>query len=197
MLQANVLSTVDTVLGRQPTGWLDWTIDMRNTLVHRADRAMLSYIDARPVRQSVRRLVNLLPRHPRQTDAEAFASGSRRGRRDGMTHLVLQEDTTALMSGTLDCSLALVAELADVLLGTWQKRRADPTLLVQPGQQWKNLWQGPVGTFDGYKPGSITDLGDQIQVPTEMARRMEAAKLLDADQAFRDRLREEDARPEP
>ncbi|MET7802715.1 hypothetical protein [Streptomyces decoyicus] len=75
-----------------PEGWWEWADDLRNTLVHRARRFEANMYDGKQDKV----MVCPLPRHQKQTDAEARA---RSGRQLGE---YLDEDAGVTVAGILE-----------------------------------------------------------------------------------------------
>jgi hypothetical protein len=161
-----------------PPGWLDWTIAMRNMLVHRAPRLRLvnfpEVVPALALPNHVNRLQTeaLLPRDPRITDVEAFrAAGT-------WPTALLDEPASLTMLGSLESARALLEGVSEKLLHVWVTRRANPSLIQQPAQQWVQTTPPPA-TFNGYSPGSAKGLHGILRVPPATAKRLRAASLMD------------------
>lgn len=130
--QLKLVAAMKNATTAGPNGWWQWTDDMRNTLVHRARRieANMYDEDADPV------MVRPLPRHPKQTDAEARA---RSGRALGE---FLDEDADVTIAGILDAVTEMARATAGAAVATWNTRRQDPQLIPQPAEQWPTMKQG-------------------------------------------------------
>ncbi|MFG2925563.1 hypothetical protein ACGFYA_29170 [Streptomyces sp. NPDC048305] len=156
-----------------PNGWWQWTDDMRNTLVHRARRVEPNMYDekADPV------MVRPLPRHPKQTDAEARA---RAGRPLGE---FLDEDADVTIAGILDAVIEMARATAVAAVATWDERRRDPQLILQPAEQWPTMKQGLEVPFAGCNPTELPPQrrGTILAMNPNRTRRLQAGKLMDAD----------------
>jgi hypothetical protein len=144
-----------TITAAGPQGWLDWTLDLRNMLVHRGRRIELGqYLPITPVllgpdgKPAPRaRRVSRLPRDPGRSDIEVFI--------DTPWKMVLHEEGTRTLQGLMDSTVLLLEVAAEHLLDLWQWRRAHPGDLRQPVDQWKNLPSKKSTSFNGYAPGSL------------------------------------------
>ena len=138
-----------------PQGWLDWTLDLRNMLVHRGRRIeMGQYLPITPVllgpdgKPAPRaRRVSHLPRDPGRSDIEVFI--------DMPWNMVLHEDETQTLEGLMNSTVLLLEAAAQHLLNFWRWRRAHPGDLRQPADQWKNGPSKQSTGFNGYAPESL------------------------------------------
>ncbi len=166
-----------------PGGWLPWTIDYRNMLVHRGRRmespffsprgALLYASDGRPV--VVARTIRLLAQDPALSDVEALAAPG--------WH-VLSEDAETTLEGILASTLKLIEGVASALLVAWAKRRARPELLPQPVDQWKDGRSSESRGFAGYEPDSIQTANAIVAHPTFIDRLKTASLTVDARQRW-------------
>ena len=100
-------------------GWLDWTLDLRNMLVHRGRRMEYGQFVPRTPSlygadgQSVLRArrVAHLPRDPGRSDVEVFL--------DTPWTLVLTEDSERTLQGLINSTKALLEATAKDLLEVW------------------------------------------------------------------------------
>jgi hypothetical protein len=171
-LEANIVAS-------GPPGWLDWTLDFRNMLVHRGRRfeygqfvprtPALYGADGRPVLRA--RRVTHLPRDPGRSDVEVFL--------DTPWTLVLSEDGERTLRGLIDSTQALFETTAKDLLDFWQWRRSHPASLHQPVAQWPNGRSTQSTGFNGYAPGTLELAPGMAMVHPVAARRFHAAALDD------------------
>lgn len=163
-----------------PQGWLDWTLDFRNMLVHRGRRIELGqYLpitpvllgaDGQPVPRA--RRVAHLPRDPGRSDVEVFLGAP--------WNTVLHEEGQRTLQGLMSSTTQLVETMATHLMNLWQWRRGHPAGLRQPAEQWKDGPSTHSKGFNGYVPGSLSlSPGMGMMHPTT-ARRFHAAALDDA-----------------
>jgi hypothetical protein len=162
-----------------PAGWLDWTLDFRNMLVHRGRRLEHGqFLRRTPVllgpdgEELLRaRRVSHLPRDPGRSDVEVFLNTP--------WDLVLHESAERTLEGLMNSTAILLETTAKDLLAFWQWRRAHPGDLGQPAAQWKNGPSTESTGFDGYAPGSLElKLGIGSMHPIT-ARRLHAGALDD------------------
>jgi hypothetical protein len=138
-----------------PQGWLEWTLDLRNMLVHRGRRIELGqYLPITPVllgpdgKPAPRaRRVSHLPRDPGRSDIEVFM--------DTPWNMVLHEEGTRTLQGLVNSTVLLLEAAAGHLLEFWRWRRAHPGDLRQPADQWKNGLSKQSTGFNGFAPGSL------------------------------------------
>jgi len=163
-----------------PQGWLDWTLDLRNMLVHRGRRIeMGQYLPITPVllgpdgKPAPRaRRVSHLPRDPGRSDIEVFI--------DMPWNMVLHEDETQTLEGLMNSTVLLLEAAAGHLLDLWRWRRAHPGDLRQPADQWKNGPSKQSTGFNGYAPGSVPLEPSMGMMHPITARRFHAAAIDDA-----------------
>ncbi|MBZ5582886.1 MAG: hypothetical protein LAQ30_11940 [Acidobacteriia bacterium] len=168
------------IVAAGPHGWLDWTLDLRNMLVHRGRRIELGqYLPITPVllgpdgKPAPRaRRVSHLPRDPGRSDIEVFI--------DTPWNMVLHEEGTRTLQGLMNSTVLLLETAAGHLLNLWQWRRAHPGDLRQPADQWKNGPSKQSTGFNGYAPGSLNLKPSIGMMHPITARRFHAAAVDDA-----------------
>jgi hypothetical protein len=156
-VQADFSATLDgLVADAGPDGWLEWTMAFRHMLVHRARRLEFSQLRPHPTifgpdGNPIIRVESIhhLSRDPQLSDIEALLN---RQPRD----LVLNERAERTLMGVLSSIVKLVDGTARHLLGVWEKRRANPALILQPREQWPNVPSSPLSAFLGYAPPSVS-----------------------------------------
>jgi hypothetical protein len=112
-----------------PPGWLDWTLDYRNMVVHRGRRTEHGqYLRRKPILhgpdgQKLLRAdrVSQLPRDPGTSDIEVFV--------DDPSTFVLPEDEKQTLDGLRGSTKKLIEATAQPLLKLWRWRRDHPSLL--------------------------------------------------------------------
>lgn len=84
------------------------------------------------------------------------------------------------MAGVLDRLNILTSEAAAVFAQVWTARRADPALLPPSEGLWKQLYPAKrdLSRFNGFTD-TVPLAEGEIRVPPDMARRFQAAKVLD------------------
>ena len=173
-LQVAIVDAVRAAITTGPDDWSDWTMDFRNTLVHRASRLAMFISDPRQPDGFLRPL----PRHPFQTQSESMA------RTDRLGQDVAPEHGADTMTTILKCLVDVVSNTATACVAAWDTRRERPGLILQPLQQWPRLAQGRESTFGGARPVSLPTMkrGAMVINPAT-ATRIKAAQLLDEDRA--------------
>ncbi|MGA2433888.1 MAG: hypothetical protein ABSG25_01240 [Bryobacteraceae bacterium] len=172
-LEANIVAA-------GPLGWLDWTLDFRNMLVHRGRRLEYGQFvprkpdlygaDGRPVLRA--RCVTHLPRDPGRSDVEVLLDAP-------SWTLVLAEEGERTLKGLIDSTKALIETTAKDLLDLWQWRRNHPGSLSQPTEQWPNGRSTQSTGFNGYAPGTLEFAPGMVIVHPVAARRFSSAALDD------------------
>jgi hypothetical protein len=121
--------------GAGPAGWLTWTVNLRNSPVHRPRRLAKHDLVARPVGASRvdTEVVFRVPAQPDLSDIEVFASA------DPMA--VLPEDASSVLQGCVESTRKLALVVARQLLAFWTRRRGQPVLVQQPAKQWPSIAQ--------------------------------------------------------
>ena len=154
-----------------PAGWRDWLLGMRNTVVHRGRRTMTwaDNLDGAGVKDFNLRL----PVAPSLTEVDAVIQA---GGVIAATFEAAAAEFLDELGKTVD---AFVSDACRLLADLWRKRRADPRLLSQSPDQWRQ----PPGlitppAFRGFphltsSPSVITSFG----VDPEGERRLRAAGL--------------------
>jgi hypothetical protein len=163
-----------------PRGWLDWTLDFRNMLVHRGRRIELGQLlpvepvllgpNGRPAPRAWR--ASHLPRDPGRSDIEVFL--------DFPSNTVLHEDGQRTLEDLTESTTKLLETVAAHLLDLWRWRRSHPGELRQPAEQWKNGPSTQSTGFSGYAPGSLSLDPNVGTLHPITARRIHAAALDDA-----------------
>jgi hypothetical protein len=162
-----------------PQGWLDWTLDLRNMLVHRGRRIELGqYLPITPIlfgpdgnRAPRARRVSHLPRDPGRSDIEVFI--------DTPWSMVLHEEGTRTLQGLMNSTLILLEAAAEHMVDLWRWRRTRPSDLCQPADQWKNGPSKQSTGFNGYAPGSLPLQPGMGMMHPRTARRFHAAAVDD------------------
>ena len=178
--QKDFASNLDgKIVAAGPTGWLDWTLDYRNMVVHRGRRLELGQrIPGRVYKPdgvpSARR-VTQLPRDPARSEVQVFL--------DSPQALSLTEEEEATLSGLLDSTTSLLEATARDLFKLWRWRKQNPTALLQPKEQWEEPSKAATA-FNGYAPGTHPlDASAAMVLHPTLKRRFGAASLLDPDRA--------------
>lgn len=159
-----------------PTDWMDWSIAQRNTTAHRAPKLGV-VVMTKGSRQEPSRLVTVFDRQPKWSETLSFAASRNDNSLEG---IYLIEDPADVMAGILASLDDFVATVTAHCSDLWVRRRGDPTLIVQPGQQWKTLEVEPLH-FDGFGKPMKMITGGSARVSPDMATRMSASGLFSKD----------------
>jgi hypothetical protein len=175
-LQIELRDKLEATIERAgPKGWIDWLDSYRNMLVHRARRVEINKFETsayvvdsggRPIPHS--RPVHMLPTDPDRSDIEAMVEHS---------FPVLREEAAYTMSGVFGSVRFLVTEVARCLTDVWAARRANPSLMPQPREQWPDVRISGANVFTGYSNKPVELAVTKIMMSTSGPRRLEAAAL--------------------
>jgi len=177
-LHKDFLSELDrTITESGAQGWLSWMVDLRNMVVHRGRRWHMNELipaphlyrsDGKPIFRTTS--VEHLPCQPDESQVEALVSAGTS---------VLTERGEDSLRGALKSSVALIDGVITRLLAVWKMRRANPSLIQQPPQQWPDRVRVASPSFEGFRPGSAPyDPKVWIANP-EMERQFRTAALDD------------------
>ena len=162
-----------------PPGWLDWTLDLREMVVHRPRRIWLTRIiadpnrDGRPLRAHHHLM---LPREPGLTNIEIMREGG------DLAGALLSEPAQTTMAGVIDSTRRLVDACCAYLLSLYERRRAEPSLLQQPSSQWRMGSITPrrhAQPFVGYEVGSVDppSIEDSKHLHPALGERLQAGAV--------------------
>ncbi len=182
---------VEGVRAASPDGWLEWTIEMRNAVIHRARQLQiwLPRANRQPGQpqfyvlsdQPIGRLARYEPhlrRRPWLPDLLALVSA------DGAEDNWLSEPATVTVEGTLDRIHQLGESLAGVLLNVWDEVGAGGVELPAPVREWAIRAASPpwriaaAESFLGFEPETRTAPLGSITMSPQDARRMQIAERL-------------------
>jgi hypothetical protein len=182
-LQGRIKTVVeDSVRAAGPPGWLGWTTEYRNMLVHRGRRLQLGSLvpDAGPSVLNASgtpilraRGIMHLARDPNNSDLQAFFGATSQPSR---LSNVLEEDGVRSLGSALEAVVFVARRVSDVLLEVWQARRTAPNLLLQPRSQWPDLSIHP-DAFAGFTPGSVPVAPTSLTASPNMVLRLRAAAV--------------------
>jgi len=159
-----------------PSGWLIWAMDYRNMAMHRGRRLRLSQLKPCPsgILNSkgqmgiTTEVVQCLVRNPGVSEIESLKDGALE---------TLSEPAETTLNEIFCSSLFTIEEVCTCLLAVWSSRRANPSLIAQPKEQWPRIRNGNDGSFIGYKPGTLeTKMGMAVTSPA-MVHRLKCASL--------------------
>lgn len=182
--QAFAAALDDIIAGAGPEHWLEWAIDYRNMLVHRGRRLELFLLTPREAIYGpdgelipIVRPAHLLPRDPDCSDIEAFCMEAEPSPIERTVDPVLEEEGERTLHAVIESTAYTCNSAARKLLDVLEARRRDPTLLVQPEQQWPRIPFGHVRDFTGYEPGAVEYAPDAGSAHPALRVRLEAASL--------------------
>lgn len=128
-----------------PDQWLDWTLGMRNMAVHREHRGELIIADQQ--KDHSYKIWRMPASNPNLSNLQGFRAGG-----DALQAYHLHEDLLKTMEGITGSANAAVAASVQSLQTLWALRKAAPSLITQPTEQW--LGNRRAIAFVGYDPGS-------------------------------------------
>nr|WP_322002497.1 hypothetical protein [Rhodococcus qingshengii] len=138
-----------------PPHWSEWTMNMRNALVHRARWANF-VLHENHGKHRPPSFYRPLPRNPQLPEGAAMREIA------GIPDLILSEDAAITMQGILRSAAELVSAVLEQCLKTWAIRREQPDLLRQPN----SATPVPSAPFAGYAPGSTDRAFSKIKQMT-------------------------------
>jgi hypothetical protein len=167
----------------EPLGWFEWTLELRNAVVHRA-RQLRIWLPrpSSPRRPEQKLLVQTttpphrlmryelhLRRSPWLADLDALSG----------THAVaenwLPEPATQTVAGILGRILGLVEGVVGSLAETWEEAGSDQVELTSPAESWAlggvSQRAQVAATFEGFNPGyEVPPLTSIVTSPREAKR---------------------------
>lgn len=164
-----------------PAGWIEWSLEMRNMLVHRGRR--LEPVFVSPIAPALvfpagarLRVQHLLPRDPGRQEIEVLRTTT------NPFDAQLSEHADDTLDGVYKSLRELIEATMDRLLDTWRHRRGNPGRIPQPlHDQWPDVTAGPATGFGGYHPHSVQlPPAGVIALNPADARRLVAAAVDDA-----------------
>lgn len=179
LLWSPIRDALELLANANHPGWLAWTLDYRNTLVHRARPVTLHSLKPAPTLERPDRAVPhirttqvmLLARDPRRSDIEVL---------QGSQVPVLTEDARTTIECIFDQTRHLCETLGGLLADTWRTRRTTPAILIQPRDQWPDFPSAAPSPFDGCSPGDELYNPGLFGTGPDVTKRMRAASLLNS-----------------
>ena len=165
---------LDAVERAGPRDWFRWVDGKRNTNAHRAPKTQMVITEQQSKKQPTR-LVHLFERQPRWSVSEELV-GNPAGSLD---EVWLLSDPANVLGGCVQSTANVAIEAMKTLSDVWQKRKADPALLVQPGGQWRKVLEEPLLAFDGYGDPLPMPRARELRVAPETGLRMQASGVFD------------------
>jgi hypothetical protein len=167
---------LDELRAAGPEHWHEWVIGFRNMLVHRGRRTDVSALVVRSSTPPRAGAEHVLPSEPELSQVEAWARwGDLIG--CGQGSLFFQERAQETLRRAQGAVARLAARACEHLLSVWRARRASPSVLPQPCEQWAKVpFIAPSG-FDGFLPISFPLAPDAMIGNPDLQRRMRVAAL--------------------
>ncbi len=154
-----------------PLNWNSWSNSYRNMIVHRARRMTMNVLTPKPVGRMVDAFgypilrtstILHLAQHPDLTDIEATFHSDEA--------LVLSEPAETTLTGLFGSLKSLICSVSMELETVWKKRKANPSLIIQPRKQWPEIRQSPEESFSGYTSGKPIEFSQLTSNPKFLKR---------------------------
>lgn len=180
------ITAVEMAIDRGPSDWIDWTMDYRNTVVHRAARTCFSVYN--PKRLD---FAHPLPKHPDHTHAESMVRGR------SLADELMGRDLKLTLELIFTSALEVAVDVGKASIQMWLDRQATDACQLQPAGQWAKYARGRDSNFEGAGE-SFTIRSKSMHISPRSARRLKVARLLDHDvNAWRHWMRDELREPKP
>ena len=160
-----------------PDGWLEWTSQCRNMLVHRGRRSssfdvvpkenLLFDARGRIIPRATSKMH--LARYPDRSEIEALVRTKANW---------LNEDAESTLDGVFLSCQKFEERTCEELCSIWDSRRKNPSLIEQPLQQWNAKIQST--SFRGYITSAQPFTSDTLTVNPSFRHRILAAAVDDA-----------------
>lgn len=164
-----------------PKAWIEWTLEMRNMLVHRP--RVMSFgsigviggdLHVRIPPQERVHITQLLPRTPTGSAAEGLAAAGTFG------PTLLTEDGSITVERLVRSTAQLTEGVAALAQDEWLRRRDAGEVQERATHQWPAVGT-EIHPFEGFAPGSVRPSPDVMMTNPRMSRRLKAAALFDLD----------------
>lgn len=174
-------AVIDAVQRSGPEAWIEWTLEMRNMLVHRPRVMSFGSIGViggdllvRIPPQERVHVTQLLPRTPTGSAAEGFAAAGTFG------PTLLTEDASVTVERLIRSTTLLIEDVAGLAQAEWLRRRTVGEVQLRTARQWPVVGT-TIHTFAGFAPGSVRPTPDAMMTNSRMSHRLRAAALFDPD----------------
>lgn len=163
-----------------PSDWLPWLLQTRHATAHRASTTSwnLTMVDPRNRMTGVLHPFFAQPSRSEMHSLSAGPDSSRAGH--SLRELLVLEDSADVLDGLVVSTSEFVLYVIGAVETMWQSRRDNPALVIQPGSQWK-LDSTEDLHFTGFGKPARIQATDQLSVGPELSKRLQAAKIMDAD----------------
>lgn len=178
-LQTDLLAPIAAADGYGVAEWLQWTRDTRNAMTHRSPATQLNVMLGN-MNDGIR-FVRLFYRQPRWSELQSLVFGAQGSLFDAF----VQRASEDVLDGLCEAMTRLVAALSDAMTICWAARRATPTMIVQPGGQWRNVIPTEAASgFQGFGENLSKRLAeipfDAMFVNDRGGKRWTAGRVMDA-----------------
>lgn len=155
-----------------PSAWIEWTLEMRNMMVHRP--RVMSFgsigfiggdLHVRIPPQERVHITQLLPRTPTGSAAEGFAAAGTFG------PTLLTEDGSITIERLVRSTTQLTESVAALAQDEWLRRRDAGEVQVRAARQWPAVGT-QVHPFEGFAPGSAQLTPDVMMSSPRMIHRL-------------------------
>lgn len=165
-----------------PPDWLPWLLQTRHASAHRASTTSWHLTMVDPDNRMTG-LLRPLFRQPSRSEMHSLAVGpDSSDESHSLAGLLVLEDSADVLDGLVASTNDFVLHMLDAAEETWRRRRDNPSFVIQPGSQWK-LDTGEALRFAGYGKPARLQAADKLTVGTQLGRRLQAAKTMDADRS--------------
>lgn len=175
------VAVAEAVQQSGPEAWIEWTLEMRNMLVHRPRVMSFGSIGViggdllvRIPPQERVHVTQLLPRTPTGSAAEGLAAAGTFG------PTLLTEDASVSIERLVRSTARLIEDVADHARTEWLRRRAVGEVQLRVDRQWAVVGT-TIHNFEGFAPGSVRPTPDMMMTNPRMSRRLQAAALFEPD----------------
>lgn len=169
--QEQLMATLRNPAQFGPDSWLSWMRDTRNSLTHRPPGKRMNV-------QTTTRITRLLYRQPKWSELQSLLFGGRPPRKPFFDAFI-SSASEDILEGLVESTAGLMATVTDAMRACWDQRRADPTMIVQHGGQWKTVEPSePLSPFPGYGEPLVIK-ADMLMLNTLDSARWEAARAQD------------------
>lgn len=159
-----------------PDDWLPWLVSTRNATAHRA--ATTHWNLATVEKRRITGMARTFYRQPQLSEMHSLSMSQGDTRRHGLDHLLILKASSDTLDGLVDSTSRFAGHILERTLDQWEKRRSDPSFIVQPGTQWDLAVPTPL-QFRGYGPDLNLRNDLQLLVGPQSARRLEAGQVLE------------------
>lgn len=149
-----------------------WMRDTRNGMTHRAGAKRITTMTKDG------RFVRLFYRQPRWSELQSMVFGARPPKKPLFDAFILSASED-ILDGLCESMGKFVEAVVAAMGACWAERRADPSLIVQHGRQWRLRDPSEsMSNFPGYGLAVVPD-ARQLRISPSSGRRWAAGRVLD------------------